>query len=171
MKTIVLLITLFAFTGCASSSKVAQSSDNLFWLYVIQSEQGHIGDGRIYFEKTGKNLLYFSDRPNRLAGKAPIETLSKKWAHGENNFAENPPNAVLVTSGSHEKSETVIELLDVELEQQRISFRYKVILGELPSSFGENSLFIDSRSSTCPSWGSASDTPRPLISPYEAASH
>ena len=41
------------------------------------------------------STLYFSDRPKRIVGHMTTVDFVDLWAEGDNNFEEDPPNAVL----------------------------------------------------------------------------
>jgi hypothetical protein len=154
--------------------KTVASADSVFWLYVTKSESGYVDGNKIIFKNPDRNLLYFSDRPNRLAGIVPLDHIENIWATGKESFESDPPNAVLAlfndeidhNIGAHDEiEETVITLNHAGVTDSTLIFEYTLIMGELPKKFGENTLFIDRRAqpadpcSTCPSSFGCDDEP------------
>jgi hypothetical protein len=87
--------------------------------------------------------LYFSDRPDRIAGHGTTEELVKTWATGDDSFANNPPNATLSFLGAGELMDVVVVLRDPQLVGSELSYSVEVVDGKLPASAGLASLFID----------------------------
>jgi len=50
--------------------------------------------------KVNQQVLYFSDRPVRIAGHLAMPDYLQEWTQGEDNFGENPPNAALSVSAA-----------------------------------------------------------------------
>ena len=56
-------------------------------------------NGKITIKDVSATTLYFSDRPYRLTGHVKTEDFVSQWDVGDNNFAEDPPNALLSIFG------------------------------------------------------------------------
>ena len=52
-------------------------------------------DGVLTLSGVSPATLYFSDRPERVVGHMTNEQFVEGWSLGEDNFAADPPNAVL----------------------------------------------------------------------------
>lgn len=89
--------------------------------------------------------LYFSDRPERLAGHIPMEAYMKEWTEGPDDFDNDPPNATLSVyqAGLHENSIVVLELLSPKIDGDDLVYAYEIIEGEMPAEGGAAALFID----------------------------
>lgn len=91
--------------------------------------------------------LYFSDRPDRIAGHVKLDKYLSDWtaAAGADNFAADPPNAALSVyePGKADSSVSIIEILNPRVEGADILYDYKVIRGAGPVAGGETALFID----------------------------
>ena len=95
------------------------------------------------------NVLYFSDRPDRVAGHLSLEKFVESWNKGSDSFKADPPNATLSVLTKEGAKNVVVELTSVE--QKRGSVVFKVIIYEkdgkafaLPDMrFKALSLFID----------------------------
>lgn len=88
--------------------------------------------------------LFFSDRPDDIAGYLNYSEFIAMVGTGPDSFADDPPNATLISFGD-EVGEVVLELsAKPELADNDLLFpSVKVIGGELPASGGEAALFID----------------------------
>lgn len=87
--------------------------------------------------------LYFSDRPDRIAGHGTTEEMVKTWSTGDDSFAKDPPNATLSFLGEGEFEDVVVVLSEPLLVGSELSYTVKVLEGKLPASAGLTSLFID----------------------------
>jgi hypothetical protein len=89
--------------------------------------------------------LFFSDRPDDIAGYLNYSEFIDMVGTGPDSFADDPPNATLITFGEDEVGEVVLELsAKPELAGNDLVFSaVKVIGGELPATGGESALFID----------------------------
>lgn len=106
----------------------------------------------------GGHTTYFSDRPERVVGLAPIQP----FLDGLGFSPENPPNAAIVAqTGTGETDVLVVELFDpvYDADADTLTCEAKVLAdyggrglahlarqqadGNLPASFGGGSLFID----------------------------
>ncbi|MBW2173751.1 MAG: hypothetical protein JRF64_03750 [Deltaproteobacteria bacterium] len=100
---LVLLATLFALsiynTNAAKAAgteaaSVEQGDQEINWLFVVTSTSGSF-DGKTLTLHNVPPTLMFSDRPNRFFGHMDTAKLIKEVNSGPDNFAVNPPNAVL----------------------------------------------------------------------------
>jgi len=94
-----------------------------------------------------QQVLYFSDRPQRIAGHLTMPAYLDEWKAGEgpDNFAADPPNATLSVyeGGNRENSITVIEISKPVMDGKDMIYNYKVIEGSMPKTGGTTALFID----------------------------
>lgn len=95
----------------------------------------------------GKQTLYFSDRPVRLAGHLKMDDYLTEWTSkaGKDNFGNDPPNATLSVyePGQADNTLAVVEISEPKAEGADLVYSYKLIDGKLPASGGATSLFID----------------------------
>ncbi len=89
--------------------------------------------------------LYFSDRPERVVGHMTNEQFVEGWSLGDNNFAADPPNAVLsyIDAGDDRPEDCVVVLSDPKLGAESIGYKYQLLEGSVPESSGACTLFID----------------------------
>jgi hypothetical protein len=94
-----------------------------------------------------KQTLYFSDRPNRIAGNLTMAAYMDEWTAraGKDNFANDPPNATLsiYEPGRQDNTIVVVEISNPVIDGKDLIYNYKLIEGTLPKTGGVTSLFID----------------------------
>lgn len=102
-------------------------------------------DGKLTMTGIDPKTIFFSDRPNRIAGHTPISQFVKEWAVGDDNFADNNPNATLAVFGpdQEEPIDAVVVLSNTTLTDGNLSYEVGILEGSLPESGGECTLFID----------------------------
>lgn len=100
-------------------------------------------DGRITLHGVSGTTLWFSDRPYRLAGHTPTDEFVAQWGQGPDNFAENPPNALLSIFEEDSVNDVVLILTDPQLDSGDLSYAIDLTEGDLTPSDGPVSLFID----------------------------
>ena len=87
--------------------------------------------------------LFFSDRPDRVTGHISSEEFVDSWDKGPDNFASNPPNAVLSIFHPDRVSDVVVELTEPALEGHQLTYTVVILDGEMPAEGGPSALFID----------------------------
>ena len=87
--------------------------------------------------------VFFSDRPDRIAGNMTTAAFIPFWSQGKDNFASNPPNAdVSILEGS-ELTQVVVVLQDPVLHGDNLSYTVKILQGDMPAKGANVSVFID----------------------------
>jgi len=153
MKTIIrCATTLTIFTAMILNAAVVSTSANPVinevdapkFLYTMSSKSGTFENGRLTL-KNVPLVVYFSDRPARISGQLSIQVFAQGWDTGSDNFQNDPPNATLSILGKDGNTNIVLELSepDVKVKEGEISFKVKVLRGELPATFEHSTLFID----------------------------
>ena len=114
-------------------------------LLFVQESQGVTIDGEI-MTLTGvePQVLFFTDRPERLAGYMAIDEFLSAVSEGPDSFVKDPPNATLASLEGDEFVDVVLELTQrPRYEDDNLVFKIEVIQGEIPLTGGPNALFID----------------------------
>ena len=138
-----LLILLLTFCGLSASAQETKVQ-----LMFVQTADDLKADGKtLRLVNVGKQTLYFSDRPARVAGHLTMPAYLDEWTAraGPNNFAKDPPNATLSVyeGGKKENVLTVVKISDPVIDGNDLVYRYKLIEGSMPKSGGATALFID----------------------------
>jgi hypothetical protein len=93
--------------------------------------------------------ILFSDRPDRIVMSVDTTDFIGNWSMGANNFAVDPPNAVLVIDDVEQRQDlAVIELYNPEYNSEASVLKYDVIAEnatsiDLPGEFAQSTLLID----------------------------
>jgi hypothetical protein len=119
-----------------------QAEESMF----VQTAQGISSDGgTLTLEGVTPSTLYFSDRPERVAGQMATTDFVDLWGAGENSFETDPPNAVLsfLEPGGEVPEDAVVVIREPRLEDDRLSYSVEILEGAVPGSAGPASLFID----------------------------
>lgn len=140
-----------AVTLCvAMTSAAAQAEDQpevqLMFVHTAAGIEVDATAQTLRLKNVEPQVLYFSDRPQRVAGHLDMDGYLEEWKAGEDNFGEDPPNAVLsvYVPGQSDNTTVVIEIMQPEVDGTDITYRYTLINGTMPRA-GENvALFIDS---------------------------
>ena len=93
--------------------------------------------------------ILFSDRPDRIVTSVSTSDFLSNWSVGEDNFAVDAPNAVLVIDEQEGKQDVVIiELFNPIYDVDKNTLKYEITAEnattiELPNEFGQTTLVID----------------------------
>jgi len=103
----------------------------------VQTADDFKADGQtLRLVNVGRQTLYFSDRPVRIAGHLTMPAYLDEWkaGAGPDNFASDPPNATLSVyeSGSHDNTLAVVEISQPVIEGNDLVYSYKLIEGTMP---------------------------------------
>ena len=87
--------------------------------------------------------LFFSDRPERIAGNMKTAEFIPFWSEGKDSFKADPPNADISTLEGNTLQQTVVVLKDPVLEGDNLLYTVSILQGEMPATGNEVSVFID----------------------------
>jgi hypothetical protein len=126
-----------------SETDPAGETHQVEYLFVLTAESATLADGVLTMGIVNPATLYFSDRPDRLAGHQTTEEFVADWGEGDDSFASNPPNATLSVLTGAEPQDVVVVLHEPRLEDGDLVFSVSVLEGNPEVEGGANSLFID----------------------------
>lgn len=97
--------------------------------------------------------ILFSDRPNRIVTPISTDNFVGNWSVGEDSFAVDLPNAVLVVDEIEGQDSAIIELFNPGYDADEKTIKYEITSDnatsiELPSEFGQSTLIIDEEKHT-----------------------
>jgi len=137
-------IFLAAMVVYTSSTAIA-NTEKPAWLFV-QTASGYEVEGSSLTMPYEREIFAFTDRPNRQYRYLNAHEFTALWSGGDDDFSQDPPNAVLTWVSDGEVQEAEIELMGADLGQQGRAIIYRVQLegGQmLPSSAEQVSMFVD----------------------------
>lgn len=146
-KTTRLTATVAVCAAMAASATQAEDNSDLQLMFVHTAAGIEVDAAAqvLRLKDVVPQVLYFSDRPERVAGHVAMAGYLEEWTKGENNFGEDPPNATLSVyePGQTDNSTVVIEITQPEVDGNDITYHYNLLNGTMPTA-GENAaLFID----------------------------
>jgi len=124
----------------------AHGNDDACDMLFVQDAKAMVFDGSLLTLKgADPNIIFFCDRPVRVAGYLTREAFMKLVTEGENSFATNPPNAAVSIFGTGDDiTEAVVALHKRPMMKgDDMVFPIKVLEGELLSKGGAVVMFID----------------------------
>jgi hypothetical protein len=87
--------------------------------------------------------LFFSDRPERIAGNMKTSAFIPFWSQGKDSFKANPPNADISLLEDNGMRQIVAELQAPVLTGEDLSYAIKILHGEMPAQASDVAVFID----------------------------
>ncbi len=134
-----------ATAGVAGPAFAQGSTGNPDFLFVQTATgmQFEPGTDTLTLSGIAPQTLFFSDRPERIAGNMKTSAFVPFWSEGTDSFLSDPPNADLSIETGDGLAEVVVVLRDPVLDGDSLRYTVTVTDGELPTSGGETSLFID----------------------------
>jgi hypothetical protein len=129
--------------GEAADPPVGTGEKHVEYLFVQSAQSVRLSGGLLELRDVTSATVYFSDRPERIAGHVPTPSFVQQWGVGEDNFAGNPPNAALSVLGDEKIEEVVLTLRAPQLKSGNLSYRVDVLEGPTEVSGKAGSLFID----------------------------
>jgi len=136
-------MALFVGILVAAGALAEEKKDQLTLLFVQTASSASLEGDTLTLKGLGKTTLYFSDRPERVAGHMDSREFVDSWGEGEDSFASDPPNAALSVLGDDDAQNLVVELRDPKWQGDDLVYSVKLIEGKMPAKAGPSSLFID----------------------------
>jgi len=124
------------------SAEPVKQADFLF----VQSAKGMSFDKatqKLTLHDVSPITLFFSDRPERIAGNMKTTAFVPFWSTGTDSFLKDPPNADISILEGDNLKQVVAVLQAPTLSGNDLTYTVKVIDGELPAKGSDVSVFID----------------------------
>ena len=144
-RTLFVAAPAFATLAAAHAQNAPDSSKVADFLFV-QTAKG------MTFNKAGDKLalndvspvtLFFTDRPERIAGNMKTTAFVPFWSKGKDSFLSDPPNADVSILEGEQLRQVVVVLRDPVLQGDSLIYTVKVLQGEMPTKAADVSVFID----------------------------
>jgi hypothetical protein len=126
----------------AAQAAAAKKADFLF-VQTAKSMTFDKGANKLVLEGVSPITIMFADRPERIASQMKTERFVPFWSEGKNSFLSDPPNADISIIERGKLHQIVVTLMDPSHEGDRLSYKVKVLEGEMPDEGSDISLFID----------------------------
>lgn len=148
-------VTLFSMNSCINNDngvkdkvkneiEVENEKEGPNFLAVLSGKSGSY-DGEKLTLNDVPMVIYFSDRPWRIAGRLGVKEFIDGWEKNYSNLETDPPNAILsILDENGTFNNIVVELLTPQIVDGVVQFNIKILDGkQIPGSLGPASLFID----------------------------
>ena len=101
--------------------------------------------GKLTLQGVSPVTIFFSDRPERIAGNMLTQAFVPFWHEGKNSFSKDAPNASLslLERGRATVADIVVVLREPALNGEDLSYDVTVLEGDMPARGAPVSLFID----------------------------
>ncbi|WP_431281140.1 hypothetical protein ACQW02_17195 [Humitalea sp. 24SJ18S-53] len=143
-----------AITAAATAAFAAQpghaqpadtSSGNADFLFVQTARRLRFdrAASRLILQDVSPVTLFFSDRPDRIAGNMRTAAFVPFWSGGRNSFLSDPPNADVSLIEGDALRQVVVVLRDPVLEGANLAYTVQILDGSMPDAGDEVSVFID----------------------------
>jgi hypothetical protein len=141
------LLPIAACSKTPNASSASSAAPQLMFVHCADDLKVDTAAKTLRLVKVNQQTLYFSDRPQRLAGHMRMADYLQEWTAkaGKDNFGANPPNATLSVyePGQPDNTVAVVEITNPMVDGADLTYNYKVLNGTMPASGGPTTLFID----------------------------
>lgn len=128
----------------ASTTSALAAAKQADFLFVQNAASMSYTNGKLTLKGVSPVTVFFSDRPERIAGNMATQAFVPFWNDGKDSFAKDNPNANLsVLDKDKVNADIVVTLSNPVLKGDELSYDVKVLEGTPPASGGPASLFID----------------------------
>jgi hypothetical protein len=121
----------------------AQKMGKVTLLFVQNADSVTFDNGTMTMKGVSPTTVFFSDRPQRIAGHMTTKEFVPFWSEGKDSFLSDPPNANLSIFDDDKVTDVVVEIRNPKLNGTELSYDVKVLEGDMPQKGGACSLFID----------------------------
>lgn len=140
-------VTVLAAVACTNPPAPTAEAPEFMFVQVAEDLNADTTALTLRLRNVSGQIIYFSDRPNRIAGHITMAEYLREWtpADGADNFSADPPNATLSVyePGQPDNSVAIIEISNPQLDGADLVYTYKLIEGSVPLGGGATALFID----------------------------
>jgi hypothetical protein len=101
-------------------------------------------NGKLTLKGISPVTIFFTDRPERIAGNMSTRVFVPFWGDGKDSFAKDAPNANLsILEKDRVVVDIVVTLRNPVLRGEDLAYDVKILEGDMPAKGGPVSLFID----------------------------
>lgn len=98
---------------------------------------------KLTLDSISSTTLFFSDRPERIAGNMKTSAFVPFWSTGKDSFLSDPPNADISILEGDKLRQVVAVLQTPVLKGDTLTYTVKVLQGDMPAKGADVSVFID----------------------------
>jgi hypothetical protein len=131
--------------GTALAQAIKESAKQADFLFVqtAKSMTFDKSTNKLNLDGISSTTLFFSDRPERIAGNMKTTAFVPFWSTGKDSFLKDPPNADVSILEGDKLRQIVVVLQSPALKEDTLTYTVKVLQGEMPAKGNDVSVFID----------------------------
>src|SRR6478736_7364889 len=121
--------------GSALAQAVKEPAKQADFLFV-QTAKGMSFDkstNKLTLDGISSTTLFFTDRPERIAGNMKTTAFVPFWSTGKDSFLSDPPNADVSILEGDQLRQMVVVLQAPALKSDAITYTVKVLQGDVPA--------------------------------------
>lgn len=120
------------------------SAELVEFLFVQHAHKVSLENSVLTLEGVGKDVLYFSDRPDRIVGRETLEAFIEDWDEGDESFATIPPNAIVTVVRGGESFDLAVVLTNPTMvADNSLTYNVEVLAGPDSGVGDDAAVFID----------------------------
>jgi hypothetical protein len=132
----------FAMAQGVKEKEQAKQADFLF-VQTAKSMSFDKSTNKLTLGGVSSTTLFFSDRPERIAGNMKTSAFVPFWSTGKDSFLKDPPNADVSILEGDKLQQVVVVLQSPALKDDTLVYSIKVLQGDMPAKGADVSIFID----------------------------
>ena len=137
------LVTLSSAMPQDVKEKEAGTEADFLFVQTAKSLSFDKSTNKLTLEGVSSTTLFFSDRPERIAGNMKTAAFVPFWSKGEDSFLKDPPNADVSILEGDKLQQVVVVLQAPAIKNDTLTYTVKVLQGEMPAKGADVSIFID----------------------------
>ena len=143
LRVIALGLTMAAMTSADASAQDSDVPDQTrppSYFFVQSGKSLEVTSETITLVDARSKTTSITDRPDRIVDQLSNETFAARWDEGEDSFADDPPNAVVMVGGHRP---VIVVLTDIAVSANRITYDYELLHGRFPYKSAPTTIVID----------------------------
>ena len=130
-------------TAASAEDTPAPGTADFLFVQTAKAMAYDADQNRLTLSGVSPVTLFFTDRPERVAGNMETARFVPVLSEGPDSFLSVPPNADLSIIEDGVLRQTVVELRDPVIEGDDLHYTVRIIAGDMPVLGQDPSLFID----------------------------
>ena len=133
----------FILLGVTVAAAAEEKMADFLFVQSAKSMKFDSATNKLTLEDVSPVTVFFTDRPERIAGNMKTTRFIPFWSEGKDSFESDPPNADISIIDGKTLKQTVVELQDPVLDGDTLTYTVKLIQGDMPAEGTEVAVFID----------------------------
>ena len=129
--------------GVAVAAAGEEKKADFLFVQSAKSMSFDPATNKLTLDNVSPVTVFFTDRPERIAGNMKTTAFVPFWSEGEDSFESDPPNADISIVDGKTLKQTVVELQDPGLHCNTLTYTVKILQGDMPAAGTDVAVFID----------------------------